>query len=74
MHIFADGFSKVSLTNNNLRITMVQKGPDNTTLEAGTLIIPANQVGNFLNGLAASLKNLDEQLKSQTQQAQSEKQ
>ncbi len=74
MHIFADGFSKVSLSNNNLRITLVQKGPDNTTLEVGTLIIPANQAGNFLNGLAGSLKNLDEQLKAQSRQAQGETQ
>ncbi len=74
MHIFADGFSKVSLSNNNLRITLVQKGPDNTTLEVGTLIIPANQAGNFLNGLAGSLKNLDEQLKDQSRHAQGETQ
>ena len=74
MHIFADGFSKISLSNNNLRITLIQKGPDNTTLEAGILIIPTNQAGNFLNSLAGSLKNLDEQIKAQARQTQGETQ
>jgi hypothetical protein len=37
-------------------------------VDAGTLIIPANQANNFVNGLANSLKQLDEQLKSQSQE------
>ena len=65
MHIFTDGLTKVSLSNNNLRITLVQNGPDNTKLDAGTLVIPANMAAGFVNQLANSLKQLDEQLKTQ---------
>jgi hypothetical protein len=47
----------------NLRITLSQRGPDNSTVEAGTLIVPASQANNFVNGLAGSLKELDDRLK-----------
>jgi C4-type Zn-finger protein len=65
MNIFADGLTKVSLSNNNLRITLVQNGPDNAQLDAGTLIIPANMAAGFVNQLAGALKKLDEQIKAQ---------
>ena len=65
MHIFIDGLSKVSLSNNNLRITLVQNGPDNAQIDAGTLIIPANMAANFVNAMANSLKQIDEQIKTQ---------
>ncbi len=68
MHIFADQISQVSLSNGNLRITLTQRGPDNETIEAGTLIIPANQANNFVNGLGNSLKELGEKLKAARQE------
>ncbi len=74
MHIFADGFSKISLSNNNLRITLTQRGPDNTLLEAGTLIIPASQAANFVNGLANGMKELDEKIKTQREETLGETQ
>ncbi len=37
MHIYADQISQVSLSNGNLRITLTQRGPNNETVEAGTL-------------------------------------
>jgi len=64
MHIFADQISQVSLSNGNLRISLTQRGTDNSTVEAGTLILPASQANNFLNGFANSLKELDEKLKA----------
>ncbi len=64
MHIFADGLSKISLSNNNLRLTLIQNGPDNIQVEAGILIIPINRAANFLNALSGSLKQLDEQIKA----------
>ncbi len=66
-HLFADGFSRISLSNNNLRIVLTQNGPDNTQVDAGTLVIPVNQAANFVNGLANSLKQLDEQMKAQAE-------
>jgi hypothetical protein len=56
MHIFADGFSRISLANNNLRITLTQNGPDNQPMDAGTLIIPANMATGFVNSLSKRLK------------------
>ncbi len=64
MHIFADGINAVSLSNNNLRINLVQLGPDNHTVDAGTLIIPINRAGNFVATLAKTLEQLDEQVKA----------
>ena len=65
MYIFADQISKVTLSNGNLRIQLTQRGADDETVDAGTLIIPANQANNFVNGLANSLKQLDERIRSQ---------
>lgn len=64
MHIFADGLTKVSLSNNNLRITLVRNGPDNQQIESGTLVIPANMAPGFVNQLANGLRQLDEQVKA----------
>ena len=63
MHIYADQIGKVTLSNGNVRIQLTQLGPDNETIEAGTLIIPANQANNFVNGLGNSLKELEERIK-----------
>ena len=63
MHVFADSISKVTLSNGNLRIQLTQRVANDENVDAGTLIIPASQANNFVNGLAGSLKNLDEKLK-----------
>lgn len=68
MHIYADQISQVTLSNNNLRIRLVQKGPDNSVLEAGTLIIPVNQANNFVNSLTTGMRGLEEKLKGTGQQ------
>ena len=74
MQIFADGFSRMSISNNNIRIVLTQNGPDNTQNEVATLIIPANVCGNFVNAMANSLKQLDEQMKAQSEvQAEADK-
>ena len=68
MHVYADGISTVTLSNGNLRIMLTQRGADDSTVEAGTLIVPASQASNFLNGLANSLKELDGKLKEAREQ------
>ena len=70
MHVFADSISQVTLSNGNLRIQLSQRGAENETMDAGTLIIPANQANNFVNGLGESLKNLDERLKEARQESE----
>ena len=37
MQIFADNLSKVTMSNNNIRIELSQNVPDNTTTNVGTL-------------------------------------
>ena len=73
MHIFADGMSKFTLSNNTLRITLVQNGPDDQQVDAGTLIIPANMASILVNGMANSLKQLDEQIKAKKDEAEAAK-
>jgi hypothetical protein len=70
MHIFADQISKVTLPNGNLRIQLTQQGADTEEVDAGTLIIPAAQAANIVNGLAGSFKNLDEKLKAPCQESE----
>ncbi|MFO8032763.1 MAG: hypothetical protein R6U22_09490 [Desulfohalobiaceae bacterium] len=70
MHIYADQISKVALSNGNLRIQLTQRGPENETIEAGTLILPASQANNFVNSLAGSLKELGERIKAQQEETQ----
>ncbi|MFP4326058.1 MAG: hypothetical protein ACLFP9_08570 [Desulfonatronovibrio sp.] len=74
MHIFADGMTKVSFANHNLRINLYQNAPDNTQTEVGTLIIPINQAASFINSMAVGLKQLDEQMKAQAQDTEGETQ
>ncbi|SEA35195.1 hypothetical protein SAMN05660420_01834 [Desulfuromusa kysingii] len=64
MHIFTDGFTTVSLSNGNLRIKLAQNGPENEPHEVATLIVPAVQAPNFINGLAKAMTQLEEQIKT----------
>ncbi|BFM39135.1 hypothetical protein [Synechocystis sp. LKSZ1] len=63
MQIFADGFTKVSLSGGVLRLTLVQTVNNNQTTEVGQLLIPAVQAEAFLNGMAGALRQLAEQAK-----------
>jgi len=73
MHIFTDGIKNVSMSNNNLRITLIQNGPENTQNEVATLIIPANQAANIVNAMANGLKQIDEQMKARAEAEQADK-
>ena len=74
MHLFADQIQSVTLSNGNLRIQLTQQGPNNEQVDAGTLIIPASQANNFVNGLANSLKGLDEKLEAAREASEGENQ
>ncbi len=64
MHIFADQISQITLSNNNIRVTLTQKGADDSLVEAGTLIIPVSQANNFVNRMANGLMQIDKQIKA----------
>ena len=70
MHIYADQISQITLSNGNVRIQLTQRGPNDETVEAGTLILPASQAANVVNSLAGSLKQLDERVKAQSQEGE----
>ena len=70
MHIYADQIGQITLSNNNLRISLTQNGANDTAVEAGTLIIPVNQAAPLVNSLANSLKQIDEQLKARSQETE----
>jgi len=67
MHVFVDNLSRVTMSNNNIRVELSQNGPDNTTVTVGALILPANQAAGFVNAMANSLKQLDEQMKARVE-------
>ena len=69
MHLYADGINQITLSNNNLRIQLVQTGPENSVVEVGTLILPITQVGAIVNGLTQTLQQLDEQMKARQEAA-----
>ena len=73
MHIFTDGIKNISLSNGNLRITLVQNGPENTQVDAGTLVVPANQASALVNAMANGLKQIDEQMKARAEAEQADK-
>lgn len=64
MHLFTDSIKSIAMSNGNLRVTLVQNGPDNTQSDVGVLIIPVNQAGAFANALVNGLKQIDEQVKA----------
>jgi len=55
------------MSNNNIRIELSQNDPDNTAVTVGTLILPANQAAGFVNAMANSLKQTDEQMKARAE-------
>ncbi len=65
MHIFADGFTRVSLSGGVVRFTLVQSSGDQKTTEVGDLLIPAGRVEVFVQGLNSALKRLAEQIKEE---------
>jgi len=67
MHIFTDGIKNISFSNGNLRVVLMQNGPDQSQVEAGTLVIPANQTSAFINAMASGLKQIDEQMKARAE-------
>ncbi|WP_208672750.1 hypothetical protein [Synechococcus elongatus] len=70
MHIFADGFTRVSLSGGVVRLTLVQNGADNQSNEVGELLIPAVKAEQFVKGLEAALRKLSEQVQQEQQAAQ----
>jgi hypothetical protein len=68
--MFANQINKVTLSKGNPCIQLTQPGAGDETVDAGTLIIPANQVANVVNGLVNSLKQLNKGLKSQAQKSE----
>lgn len=67
--IFADRIRNVSYSNGVLRISLGRQNGDDSLEDAGVLIMPITQAGNFVNALGRSLKELEAKVReAQTQQ------
>jgi hypothetical protein len=60
--MFFVGISDVTLANGVVRIQLNTVNPDGTDAKVGTIEIPANIVGDIVNGLATSVKELNAKL------------
>ncbi len=69
MNILVDQIGNVALTNGTVRIQLMQVGFGNQPVEVGTLIIPAARAGQVSASLGLALKQLDEKLRSRTDDA-----
>jgi hypothetical protein len=57
-----DGISEVTLANGVVRIQLTAVGGNGQAYEAGSLEIPANIVGELVNGLGASINELNSKI------------
>jgi hypothetical protein len=66
--ILVDGIKAVSLQNGIVRIDCVGGGPNNEERLSGTLLVPANRVGQVLGGLTQALQELEKKIREQQSQ------
>lgn len=60
--MIVDGISEVTLVNGVVRIQLTAVGGNGKAFETGSLEIPANIVGDLVNGLGASINELNSRL------------
>jgi len=67
--IIIDRIGAVVIQNGILRVDCLVAGPNGEERPAGTLIIPANQVGTVLQSLVGAAQEIDRRLRDQTPRA-----
>lgn len=67
MHLFADGFTRVSLSAGVLRLTLVQTTGENETHEVGELLLPIVRAESFAQGLTNALQRISDQIRQEQQ-------
>lgn len=69
MHLFADGFSRVSLSGGVLRLTLIQTTGESQTQEVGELLLPIVRAEAFAQSLNTTLQRLSEQIQEDQRKA-----
>ena len=71
--LYADGIAAVQLTHGNLRIHLVQQGPEEGQMvPSGTLVIPAVRAQTILGNLNQSLGKIIEEVRKRRDAAKGE--
>jgi hypothetical protein len=69
--VFADTIRNVSYANGVLRVSLGRQNGEDTVEDAGVLVMPITQAGNFVNALGRSLKELEAKVRELQSQQQS---
>lgn len=68
--VFADTIRNVSYANGVLRVSLGRQNGEETVEDAGVLVMPITQAGNFVNALGRSLKELEAKVRELQSQQQ----
>ena len=63
-----DGIKTITMQNGVLRIDCVAAGPNNEERPSGTLLIPANQVGQVVRALTQAMQELEKKIREHAQE------
>jgi hypothetical protein len=69
MHLFADGFSRVSLSGGVLRLTLIQTTGESQTQEVVEQLLPIVRAEAFAQSLNTTLQKLSEQIQEDQRKA-----
>lgn len=68
--VFADTIRNVSYANGVLRVSLGRQNGEDNVEDAGVLVMPITQAGNFVNALGRSLKELEAKVRELQSQQQ----
>jgi hypothetical protein len=67
--LFADGVIEAQVAHGVARITLAVTAPDGKAQPCGTLCVPVTQLPALVNGMGNLLKQIEDRVRAQTQQA-----
>jgi hypothetical protein len=70
--VFADVITNVSYAHGALRVSLGRQAGDQQIEDAGTLVLPISQAGQFVSSLAGSLKQLETKVREAQEQQRAE--
>ncbi len=69
--VFADTIRNVSYAHGVLRVSLGRQAGEDNVEDAGVLVLPITQAGNFVNTLGNALKQLEAKVRELQEQQQS---
>ena len=70
--VFADGVIEAQVAHGVARITLAMTGSDGKPLPCATLCVPVTQLPALVNGIGNLVKQIEERVRAQIQQQQSD--